>query len=131
MFLPISSSIRTEVWKIDGSIFFRKYFIKLYLKLALKHRTGHTLISKTGKEIERNFVSDLTCLTKNEKNFDSDPKLHKRVNALITEHLTSTGKFEVAETLLKVTFFLSFVLLVFLICALITFLIGIFGGRIL
>uniref|UniRef100_A0A0N5AV19 LisH domain-containing protein n=1 Tax=Syphacia muris TaxID=451379 RepID=A0A0N5AV19_9BILA len=73
----------------------------LLTEMALKHRTGHTLISKTGKEIERNFVSDLTCLTKNEKNFDSDPKLHKRVNALITEHLTSTGKFEVAETLLK------------------------------
>lgn len=74
------------------------------LKMALQHRTIHTLISKTGKEIERHFVSDLNCLTKVDKNFDTDPKLHNRVNALIVDHLISTGKFDVAETLLKVHF---------------------------
>uniref|UniRef100_A0A0M3HSH0 CTLH domain-containing protein n=1 Tax=Ascaris lumbricoides TaxID=6252 RepID=A0A0M3HSH0_ASCLU len=70
-------------------------------EMALQHRTIHTLISKTGKEIERHFVSDLNCLTKVDKNFDTDPKLHNRVNALIVDHLISTGKFDVAETLLK------------------------------
>ncbi|KHN71234.1 Protein RMD5 -like protein A [Toxocara canis] len=73
----------------------------LLTEMALQHRTIHTLISKTGKDIERHFVSDLSCLTKVDKNFDSDPKLHNRVNALIVDHLISTGKFDVAETLLK------------------------------
>ncbi|MFH4975188.1 hypothetical protein AB6A40_001897 [Gnathostoma spinigerum] len=70
-------------------------------EMALEHRASHTLISKTGKDIERHFVSDLSYLTKVEKNFDSDPKLHSRVNSLIAEHLISTGKFDVTETLLK------------------------------
>lgn len=70
--------------------------------MAHQHRSTHQMLSKIGRAIDRYFVTDLSSLTKIDKNIDTDPRLHGRVNALITNHLTSTGKFDVADILTKV-----------------------------
>ncbi|VBB33731.1 unnamed protein product [Acanthocheilonema viteae] len=70
-------------------------------EMAHQHRSTHQMLSKIGRAIDRYFVTDLSTLTKIDKNIDTDPRLHGRVNALITNHLTSTGKFDVADILTK------------------------------
>ncbi|KAK6111496.1 RING-type zinc-finger family protein [Brugia pahangi] len=70
-------------------------------EMAHQHRSTHQMLSKIGKAIDRYFITDLSSLTKIDKNIDTDPRLHGRVNALITNHLTSTGKFDVADILTK------------------------------
>ncbi|VDP16093.1 unnamed protein product [Onchocerca flexuosa] len=70
-------------------------------EMAHQHRSTHQMLSKIGRAIDRYFVTDLSSLTKIDKNIDTDPRLHGRVNALITNHLTSTGKFDVADILTK------------------------------
>ncbi|OZC10542.1 hypothetical protein X798_02291 [Onchocerca flexuosa] len=87
-----------------GSKFFLKFSgnkDSVLFEMAHQHRSTHQMLSKIGRAIDRYFVTDLSSLTKIDKNIDTDPRLHGRVNALITNHLTSTGKFDVADILTK------------------------------
>ncbi|VDN26869.1 unnamed protein product [Gongylonema pulchrum] len=66
-------------------------------EMAYQHRSTHQMLSKIGKDIDQTFIPDLACFMKIEKNFDGNAELQSRVNALIINHLTSTGKFDVAD----------------------------------
>ncbi|VDN02836.1 unnamed protein product [Thelazia callipaeda] len=70
-------------------------------EMARQHRSTHQMLSKIGRTIDKNFVADLSSVMKIDKNIETDPRLHSRVNALIINHLTSCGKFEVADILAR------------------------------
>uniref|UniRef100_A0A915E6I4 LisH domain-containing protein n=1 Tax=Ditylenchus dipsaci TaxID=166011 RepID=A0A915E6I4_9BILA len=66
-----------------------------------EHRLVHPPISKCGKDLDRNFQSDLNGLMKNEKNIETNPDHLQKANKLIFEHLMSLGRVDVAETFME------------------------------
>jgi len=61
----------------------------------------HGGVSKVGKEIDRNFTSDLIGVARNDKSFECDATLSPIINSLISDHLLSVGRLDIAETLAK------------------------------
>lgn len=71
---------------------------KIYL-LTTNHRDLHGTVSKVGKVVDRNFVSDFVAISRtdvfgNEKNV-------KMMNQIIAQHFYRQGMDDVAEKLLK------------------------------
>ncbi|KAJ6646874.1 E3 ubiquitin-protein ligase RMND5A [Pseudolycoriella hygida] len=68
-------------------------------RLTTDHRDIHTSVSKVGKTIDRNFISDLSLTTK------SDVMLEERnvhlLNKVIAQHFYRQGKDDIADTLVK------------------------------
>lgn len=69
--------------------------------LTTEHRELHGSVSKVGKTIDRNFVSDLSQTTK------TDVMLEERnvhlLNKVIAQHFYRNGMNDVADTLVQVT----------------------------
>merc|ERR1719400_637878 len=68
-------------------------------KIATEHRDLHSSVSKVGKAIDRNFVSDFDC-TSREDVFSGLSK-SSLLTEVILQHLYREGKLEIGETLSK------------------------------
>ncbi|CAH0559516.1 unnamed protein product [Brassicogethes aeneus] len=64
-------------------------------RLATDHRDLHSTVSKVGKAIDRNFVSDFAATTRD--HVFSSPKNIKLINKVICQHYFRQGMHEVAE----------------------------------
>lgn len=69
-------------------------------RLTTDHRDLHGTVSKVGKAVDRNFVSDLSSTTR------TDVLVHERniqlLNKVIAQHFYRQGMDDVADTLVKV-----------------------------
>lgn len=63
------------------------------------HRDIHSSVSKVGKTIDKNFVSDYVCVG-NENLFD-EPENAEILVKVIVEHFLRTGKSSIAEELIR------------------------------
>lgn len=79
------------------------------LRLATDHRDLHSTVSKVGKAIDRNFVSDFTA-TSREDVFASPAKINL-LNKIICQHFYRQGMQDVAEALAKVYGNIIFILI--------------------
>lgn len=68
-------------------------------KLATDHRDLHSTVSKVGKAIDRNFVSDFAA-TSREDTFASPQKINL-INKVICQHFYRQGMHDVADELAK------------------------------
>lgn len=68
-------------------------------RVAAEHRDLHSSVSKVGKAIDRNFVSDFDC-TSREDVFSGLSK-SSLLTEVILQHLYREGKLEIGETLSK------------------------------
>lgn len=68
-------------------------------KLASEHRELHSSISKVGKAIDRNFISDISSTCK--ENIFSDPDDTISLNHIICNHFYKLGKFDIGDELIK------------------------------
>ena len=68
-------------------------------RVAAEHRDLHSSVSKVGKAIDRNFVSDFDC-TSREDVFSGESK-SSLLTEVILQHLYREGKLEIGETLSK------------------------------
>jgi len=68
-------------------------------KIAVEHRDLHSSVSKVGKTIDRNFVADYDC-TSREDVFSGHEK-SSLLTDVILQHLYREGKLEIGETLSK------------------------------
>ncbi|XP_023024595.1 required for meiotic nuclear division 5 protein souji [Leptinotarsa decemlineata] len=68
-------------------------------KIATDHRDLHSTVSKVGKAIDRNFVSDFAATTR-EDSLTSPEKL-QLINKIICQHLYRQGMQDVADELAK------------------------------
>ena len=66
-------------------------------RVASEHRDLHSSVSKVGKAIDRNFVSDFDC-TSREDVFSGQSK-SSLLTEVILQHLYREGKLEIGETL--------------------------------
>ena len=66
-------------------------------RLATEHRDLHSSVSKVGKAIDRNFVADFDC-TSREEVFSGAGKA-SLLTDVILQHLYREGKLEIGETL--------------------------------
>lgn len=64
-----------------------------------EHRDIHSSVSRVGKTIDKNFVSDYFCVG-NEAMFD-EPENAKILNKVIVEHFLRQGKSDIAEKLIE------------------------------
>lgn len=69
-------------------------------RLATDHRDLHGTVSKVGKAIDRNFVTDFSA-TSREDVFGTPEKINL-INKVICEHFCRHGLREVAQELAKV-----------------------------
>ena len=90
--------IESEVSKLQG----------MMDNLVKNHRGYHKVVSRCGKDLQKNFESNLSGLLKNEKYIETNVADKQQVNKLIYEFLLDKGMVEVANTLKKVRFFASF-----------------------
>lgn len=67
--------------------------------IATEHRDLHGTVSKVGKAIDKNFISDFACVN-NEGLFD-ETENQKVLNQVIVEHFLRQGMLEIAEELTK------------------------------
>lgn len=65
---------------------------------STNHRDIHSSVSKIGKAIDKNFVSDYVCVG-NENLFDEPDNAETVVKAIV-EHFFRTGKSSIAEELI-------------------------------
>lgn len=68
-------------------------------RLATDHRDLHSTVSKVGKAIDRNFVSDFTATTRTDL-LQSERSL-ELLNKIIAQHFYRHGMDDVADTLVK------------------------------
>ena len=66
-------------------------------KLATEHRDLHSTVSKVGKAVDRNFVSDFDCTSR--EDVFSGPGKSSLLTDVILQHLYREGRLEVGETL--------------------------------
>merc|ERR1719370_45799 len=66
-------------------------------KLATDHRDLHSSVSKVGKAVDRNFVADFDC-TSRDDTFSGQSK-SSLLTEVILQHLYREGKLEIGETL--------------------------------
>lgn len=69
-------------------------------RLATDHRDLHSTVSKVGKAIDRNFVSDFAA-TSREEVFNNSYKI-ELINKVICQHFYRQGMHDVADELAKV-----------------------------
>lgn len=69
-------------------------------RLTTDHRDLHGSVSKVGKTIDRNFVSDLSSTTKTDVLIE-DRNIHL-LNKVIAQHFYRQGMDDVADTLVQV-----------------------------
>lgn len=69
-------------------------------RLTTEHRDLHGSVSKVGKTIDRNFVSDLSSTTKTDVLLE-DRNIHL-LNKVIAQHFYRQGMDDVADTLVRV-----------------------------
>ena len=67
-------------------------------RVAAEHRDLHSSVSKVGKAIDRNFVSDFDCTSRDVFSGESKSSL---LTEVILQHLYREGKLEIGETLSK------------------------------
>ena len=84
--------IESEVSKIQG----------MMDNLVKNHRGYHKVVSRCGKDLQKNFESNLSGLLKNEKYIETNVADKQQVNKLIYEFLLDKGMVDVANTLKKV-----------------------------
>lgn len=68
-------------------------------RLAADHRDLHSTVSKVGKAIDRNFVSDFAVISKD--NVFSGPESEELLNQVICKHFYRQGMLEIADELAK------------------------------
>lgn len=68
-------------------------------KLATEHRDLHSTVSKVGKAIDRNFVSDFAATSRDD--LFSSPEKINLMNKVICQHYYRQGMHDVAEELAK------------------------------
>ncbi|XP_067656917.1 E3 ubiquitin-protein ligase RMND5A-like isoform X1 [Haliotis asinina] len=66
-------------------------------RLSTEHKDLHGTVSKVGKAIDRNFVSDFSAIT-TEGAFDGEDK-QKLLNEVVCEHFLRQGMLDIAEAL--------------------------------
>ncbi len=66
-------------------------------KLGSDHRELHTSVSKVGKVIDRNFVTDYDSTSR--PDVFSTPQQHRMLNQVILQHFYRAGQLEIGETL--------------------------------
>ena len=66
-------------------------------RVASEHRDLHSSVSKVGKAIDRNFVSDFDCTSRDDA-FSGQSK-SSLLTEVILQHLYREGKLEIGETL--------------------------------
>lgn len=66
-------------------------------KMATEHRDLHSSVSKVGKYIDRNFVSDFDCTSR--EDVFAGPGKASLLTDVILQHLYREGKLEIGETL--------------------------------
>lgn len=69
-------------------------------RLTTEHRDVHASVSRVGKTIDKNFVSDLSSTTKTDVLLE-DRNIHL-LNKVIAQHFYRQGMDDVAETLIQV-----------------------------
>lgn len=74
-------------------------------RLTAEHRELHGFVSKVGKTIDRNFVSDLSSTTKTDVLLE-DHNIHL-LNKVIAQHFYRQGMDDVADSLIQVALFCS------------------------
>uniref|UniRef100_A0AC34RTK1 LisH domain-containing protein n=1 Tax=Panagrolaimus sp. JU765 TaxID=591449 RepID=A0AC34RTK1_9BILA len=67
--------------------------------LVQEHRSMHKLVSRCGKNLDKNFERDLTGLLRNEKDIEGNVANKQRINELIHDFLLEKGMVDVASTL--------------------------------
>ena len=70
-------------------------------QLSAEHKDIHGAISKTGKEIDKNFTSDFTGVVRGNLGLESDEAQQARVNRLVAQHFLTQGHQDLAELLAK------------------------------
>lgn len=70
-------------------------------RLATDHRDLHSTVSKVGKAIDRNFIADFAC-TSREDVFSGPEKSHL-LNQAICQHFYRQGMLDIAEVLAMVS----------------------------
>ena len=66
-------------------------------KVATDHRDLHSSVSKVGKAVDRNFVSDFDCTSR--EDVFSGPNKSPLLTDVILQHMYREGKLEIGETL--------------------------------
>jgi len=83
----IKHKINQSIEKINNSV----------TKLATDHRELHSCVSKVGKVVDRNFVIDYDCTSREE--VFSAPGRSSLLTNVILQHFYREGKLEIGETL--------------------------------
>lgn len=72
-------------------------------RITTEHRDLHGTVSKVGKVIDRNFVSDFTATARTDAL--NDEKNIQLLNKIIAQHYYRQGMEDIAQTLIKVCIF--------------------------
>jgi len=68
-------------------------------KLAIEHRELHSTVSKVGKAIDRNFVSDFAATCK--EDIFTEPQNTVLLNQIICQHFYRHGMLDIADEVIK------------------------------
>uniref|UniRef100_A0AC35FR11 Uncharacterized protein n=1 Tax=Panagrolaimus sp. PS1159 TaxID=55785 RepID=A0AC35FR11_9BILA len=73
----------------------------LVAEIVQEHRGLHKVVSRCGKDLDKNFEADLSGLLRNEKDAEGVLQNRQTINKLMYEYFLDTGMSDVAETLKK------------------------------
>lgn len=68
-------------------------------QFSSEHRDLHSSVSRVGKSVDKNFISDYVCVG-NENLFDQEDNAIA-LNKVIVEHFLRQGRSDIAEQLIK------------------------------
>lgn len=68
-------------------------------QFSSEHRDLHSSVSRVGKSVDKNFISDYVCVG-NENLFDQEENA-TALNKVIVEHFLRQGRSDIAEQLIK------------------------------
>lgn len=70
--------------------------------LVKEHKAYHKMISRCGKDLDKNFETNLSGLVKNEKDLENNFENKHMINQMMYDYFIEKGMIDVATTLKKV-----------------------------
>ncbi len=99
LFFPAAESELTESQRnliLDNVV---KKCNNMLNQFSSEHRDLHSSVSRVGKSVDKNFISDYVCVG-NENLFDQEENA-LALNKVIVEHFLRQGRSDIAESLIK------------------------------
>jgi len=96
------SSWKKQYWDLDENLSSYALIKNIRLKterMCMLHRDLHLSVSRVGKAVDRNFVSDYDSTSRDD--IFTSPEQATMLNQVILQHFYRQGQLEIAETLAK------------------------------